>query len=114
MTIVVIEHIVSRREFGVIFSGRDETGATVRIKASNDAAIGIPEVGEIWSVEGEVERTPWGPQIKASRATRSLPNGDLIVDYLSSSVAGIGPTRARRLWKHFAETLPRSPRHWGR
>jgi len=94
MTLIVVERIVSRREFGSIFAGRDETGALVRIKAGKDAIIGVPEVGEVWSVEGETEVTAWGRQIKATHALRSLPNGRLMVDYLSGSVVGIGPTRA--------------------
>lgn len=106
MTLIVVERIVSRREFGSIFAGRDETGALVRIKAGKDAIIGVPEVGEVWSVEGETEVTAWGRQIKATHALRSLPNGRLMVDYLSGSVVGIGPTRALRLWEHFADQLP--------
>uniref|UniRef100_Q07NS0 UvrD-like helicase C-terminal domain-containing protein n=1 Tax=Rhodopseudomonas palustris (strain BisA53) TaxID=316055 RepID=Q07NS0_RHOP5 len=104
--IVVVERILSRRTFGTIFAGRDAQGALVRVKLNNGSAIGIPDVGETWSIDGSIEQSPWGPQIKGIRAVRTLPSGRLMVEYLSASVAGIGPTRAGRLWAHFGEQLP--------
>ncbi|AND89549.1 MULTISPECIES: AAA family ATPase [Bradyrhizobium] len=106
MTDIVIDSIVSRRDFGTIFAGRLADGSSVRVKAANAAMLGMPSVGELWSVEGDLSDTQWGPQISASRAVRALPSGKLMVDYLASCVAGIGPARARRLWQHFEDRLP--------
>ncbi|MEY9158501.1 AAA family ATPase [Bradyrhizobium japonicum] len=104
--ILVVERILSRRGFGMIFTGRDTQGALVRVKLDDGAAVGSPDVGETWSIEGDVVQSQWGPQIEASRALRAMPSGRLMVEYLSASVAGIGPTRAGRLWTHFGELLP--------
>lgn len=106
MTDVVVDSIVSRRDFGTIFAGRLADGSSVRVKAANAAMLGKPSVGELWSVDGDLSETKWGPQISARRAVRALPSGKLMVDYLASCVAGIGPARARRLWQHFEDRLP--------
>src|SRR5215471_14500957 len=103
---IVVERIVSRRDFGTIFSGRTKDGATVRVRADRNALMGVPEVGQIWSVHGEIENTTWGAQVKASRAVHALPSGRLMIDFMSRSVAGIGPGRAQRLWERFQERLP--------
>ncbi|WP_194460340.1 AAA family ATPase [Bradyrhizobium sp. CCBAU 53421] len=68
--------------------------------------LGIPSVGKLWSVDGDLSETQWGRQISARRAVRALPSGKLMVDYLAGCVAGIGPARARRLWQHFEDRLP--------
>jgi hypothetical protein len=106
MTDIVVDSIVSRRDFGTIFAGRLADGSAVRVKATNTAMLGTPSVGELWSVDGDLSDTRWGPQISASRAVRALPSGKLMVDYLAGCVAGIGPARARRLWQHFEDRLP--------
>ena len=106
MTDLMVDSIVSSREFGTIFAGRRGDGSVVRVKAANATMLGRPTVGELWSVEGEVRDTRWGPQISATRAVRALPSGRLMIDYLSGCVAGIGPARAERLWKHFQDQLP--------
>jgi exodeoxyribonuclease V alpha subunit len=106
MTDIVVDSIVSRRDFGTIFAGHLDDGSAVRVKATNAAMLGAPSVGELWSVEGDLFDTQWGPQISASRAVRALPSGKLMVDYLAGCVAGIGPARARRLWQHFEDRLP--------
>jgi exodeoxyribonuclease V alpha subunit len=106
MTDLVVDNIVSRRDFGTIFAGRLADGSFVRVKATNAAMLGEPSVGELWSVEGDLCDTQWGPQISARRAVRALPSGKLMVDYLAGCVAGIGPARARRLWQHFEDRLP--------
>lgn len=103
---VIVQSIVSERSFGTIFAGRCGDGSVVRVQASGGAMLGRPIVGELWSVDGDLFETPWGPQIAATRAVRALPSGKLMVDYLAGCVAGIGPARAERLWKHFQERLP--------
>jgi len=103
---VVVDSIVSKRDFGTIFAGRLADGSSVRVKAANAAMLGEPSVGELWSVDGDLSDTRWGPQVVARRAVRALPSGKLMIDYLAASVAGIGPARARRLWKHFEDRLP--------
>jgi len=106
MTDLVVESIVSSREFGTIFAGRLGDGSVVRVKAANATMLGRPTVGELWSVEGDLRKTKWGPQLSATRAVRALPSGRLMIDYLSGCVAGIGPARAERLWNHFHDQLP--------
>jgi exodeoxyribonuclease V alpha subunit len=106
MTDVVVESIVSRRDFGTIFAGRLADGSSVRVKAASGATLGDPSVGELWSVEGDLCDTQWGPQISATRAVRALPNGQMMIDYLAGCVAGVGPIRARRLWERFEDRLP--------
>jgi exodeoxyribonuclease V alpha subunit len=105
MTDLVVESIVSSREFGTIFAGRRGDGSVVRVKATGATMLGRPTVGELWSVEGDLSETHWGPQIAATRAVRALPSGRLMIDYLSGCVVGIGPARAERLWQHFQDRL---------
>jgi exodeoxyribonuclease V alpha subunit len=106
MTDLVVESIVSSREFGTIFAGRLDDGSVVRVKAAHATMLGRPTVGELWSVDGDLRDTRWGPQIAATRAVRAMPSGKLMIDYLSGCVAGIGPARAERLWKRFENRLP--------
>jgi exodeoxyribonuclease V alpha subunit len=106
MTDLVVQSIVSSREFGTIFAGRLGDGSVVRVKAANATMLGRPTVGEVWSVEGDFREPDWGRQIDATRAVRAVPSGRVVVDYLSGCVAGIGPARAERLWRHFQDRLP--------
>lgn len=106
MTDVVVDSIVSAREFGTIFAGRLADGSPVRVKAAGAAMLGVPSVGELWSIEGDVRPTRWGMQISTTRAVRAMPSGNLMIGYLSGCVAGIGPARARRLWNRFGHLLP--------
>lgn len=106
MTDLVVESIVSSREFGTIFAGRLDDGSVVRVKAAHATMFGRPTIGELWSVDGDLQDTRWGPQIAATRAVRAMPSGKLMIDYLSGCVAGIGPARAERLWKRFENRLP--------
>jgi exodeoxyribonuclease V alpha subunit len=106
MTDVVVDSIVSSRDFGTIFAGRLGDGSLVRVKAAGAAMLGVPSVGELWSVDGELRHTRFGPQISATRAVRALPSGELMIAYLSGCVAGIGPARGRRLWDRFENLLP--------
>ncbi|WP_165491166.1 AAA family ATPase [Lichenihabitans psoromatis] len=112
MTLVVVEDVVSRRDFGVIFSARvadmsdDQHGERLRVRANRVAMIGEPAKGETWRIEGERKATPWGLQIEATHATRTLPTGKLIRDFLANHVAGIGHDRATRLWLAYETDLP--------
>jgi len=106
MNTIVVDRIVSRRDFGTIFAGRTADGGAIRVKAARDILIGEPGIGETWSITGDIQQSAWGPQIKASCAVRALPSGRLMIDFLSRSVGGIGPARAQRLWDHFEDRLP--------
>jgi exodeoxyribonuclease V alpha subunit len=111
---VQVTGIVARREFGIIADAvivevdHERRGESVRIKASRDALLGEPVVGETWDVDGASRPTAWGPQIDATRAVRVLPSGVLICDFLAAHVPGIGPERARRLWQYFGSELTTS------
>jgi exodeoxyribonuclease V alpha subunit len=110
MTDVIVDNIVSKRDFGTIFAGRLADGSSVQVKATNASMLGQPSVGELWSVDGDLSETQWGPQISARRAVRALPSGQLMVDYLAGCVAGIGPARAHRLWQRFEDRPVLGPR----
>ncbi len=103
---LLVERIVASRDFGTIFVGRRNTGEVVRVKALQGNMLGRPATGELWSVDGKVHHTQWGLQIAATRAVRIVPSGALIIKYLATCVAGIGVTRAQRLWRHFEDRLP--------
>lgn len=111
MTLVLIEGIVSSREFGVILAARvagddPRAGDAVRLKASRNALLGEPGVGETWTIDGPLEHSQWGPQINVTRGVRNLPSGKMMIDFLSRSVAGIGQVRATRLWRTYEDRLP--------
>jgi exodeoxyribonuclease V alpha subunit len=105
VTDLVVQSIVSEKSFGTIFAGRCDDGSVVRVRAATAVMIGRPTVGELWSVDGDLRKTAWGLQIAATRAVRAMPSGKLMVDYLAGCVAGIGPARAQRLWRHFEDCL---------
>ncbi|WP_408902555.1 AAA family ATPase [Methylobacterium radiotolerans] len=110
--IVSVEHILSEREFGVIFAGRvideasGEPGEPIRVRAFRHAMLGSPSVGERWRIDGWTATTRWGPQINVVRAVRSLPSGTLVRTFLADHVPGIGQDRADRLWAAYGTSLP--------
>ena len=113
MTLILVEHILSSKPFGIIFAARtqDETvapkGTSIRIKVVRKAILGEPTSGEYWNVDGHLAHTRWGFQIDATAASRALPSGVLMRDYLARHVPGIGPDRAERLWLAYGQDLPR-------
>jgi exodeoxyribonuclease V alpha subunit len=110
--LVEVERIVSRRTWGVILGCRivgeedGRKGARIQVKAARTALGGEPAVGERWAVTGPLLRTPWGPQIAAERAVRTLPSGMLLRTYLARHAPGVGPERADRLWRAYGTSLP--------
>ena len=108
---VAVETIVTRRDFGVIFSatvlteGHEDHGRRIRIRAGIAQLGDAPVVGETWLVEGDVRDTSYGRQVEATGARRVVPNGELVRRFLASSVPGIGPDRAARLWSAFGMDL---------
>ena len=110
--LVAVTRVVSSRPFGVIFRARSlegsllPEGALMSVRVARRALVGEPCDGEAWMVQGEVADTPWGPQVEASRATRALPSGSLVVAYLAKHAPGIGPERGRRLWDAYGASLP--------
>ncbi len=110
--LVGVTRVVSSRPFGVIFRARVledvllPKGALLNVRVPRPALVGEPCDGEAWMVEGEISDTPWGPQVQATRATRSLPSGSLVIDFLANHAPGIGPERAKRLWDEFGASLP--------
>jgi exodeoxyribonuclease V alpha subunit len=110
MALVLIEGIVSRQEFGLILAARVDdgphAGASVRLKATHDVLLGEPGIGETWTIEGTLKRSEWGPQVDVTRGVRALPSGRMMIDFLATSVSGIGQTRAARLWDRYEDRLP--------
>ncbi|ANY77107.1 hypothetical protein BB934_01805 [Microvirga ossetica] len=111
MTVIVIDRILSRKPFGVIFAGRVTEGGPEGVKrlvvvAKREAMFGDPAEGEAWRVEGSFRQGPNGPQLDAARAARALPSGILIKDYIAREISGIGSDRARRLWEAYGTRLP--------
>lgn len=111
MIVIVIDRILSRKPFGVIFAGRVTEGGPTGLKrlvvlAKREVLFGSPAVGESWRVEGSLRHGPNGPQIDATQATRVLPSGILIRDYIAREISGIGADRADRLWKAYGLDLP--------
>ncbi|MBO1905297.1 AAA family ATPase [Microvirga sp. 3-52] len=112
MTVIKIERVLSSKPYGVIVAGRTldarivAEGCSLRVKAARTIMLGEPAVGETWDVDGHLVSTRWGPQIDATRASRSLPSGVLITRYLAEQVPGIGPSRADLLWKTYGTALP--------
>ncbi|AMB44056.1 AAA family ATPase [Methylobacterium sp. AMS5] len=108
---VAVETIVSRRDWGVIFSatvltkGHADHGRRIRVRASISAMSDAPEVGETWAIDGEVLDTAYGRQVDAEAARRVMPDGALVRGYLAFNVPGIGRDRASRLWDAFGDTL---------
>ena len=104
---VEIASILSRREFGVIFSGTVVTEGhhrsedRIRVRGLFTSMSGEPVVGETWDVEGLISDTPYGPQMEARRARRVLARGRLIKKFLAAHVPGIGEERANNLWTAF-------------
>lgn len=72
--------------------------------------------GEVWKVEGSLKLvdvshgdiTRREPTVCAKCLVIDRPTGNAIIDFLASNpkFAGIGRTKARRLWERFGESLP--------
>jgi hypothetical protein len=95
---------------GAIFSGRDYTGAPLRFVANRDRIFRAPVAGEVWSIEGEIQRHPtYGDQVHVEQASLVQPTGRLIIDFLLKHPAfdglGIGKAKATRLWTKFGPDL---------
>jgi exodeoxyribonuclease V alpha subunit len=109
--LVIVTSIVSIRPFGSIFGAKIEeiedqshqsVGTMIRVKASAKVMLGQPVVGDVWDVQGSLIDTPaYGLQIDATRATRKMPTGKLITNFLAGHAPGVGPERAKALWEHF-------------
>lgn len=110
--LVSVTSIVSIRPFGSIFGAKIEdhshpsVGTMIRVKASAKVMLGQPVVGDIWDVQGSLIAHPtYGLQIDATKATRKMPTGKLITNFLAGHAPGVGPERAKALWQHFGVGL---------
>jgi exodeoxyribonuclease V alpha subunit len=110
--LVSVTSIVSIRPFGSIFGAKIEdqshpsVGTMIRVKASAKVMLGQPVVGDLWDVQGSLIDTPaYGLQIDATKATRKMPTGKLITNFLAGHAPGVGPERANALWQHFGVGL---------
>lgn len=107
---IAVDSIVSQKSYGVIFAGtlvdhEGQPAEKLRVRADFDRLLGIPAVGDVWEIDGEIRQTRYGPQIVARVGRRVLSSGRLIQQFLANHVPGIGPERARRLWGAFGESL---------
>jgi exodeoxyribonuclease V alpha subunit len=102
---IVVDSIVSERDFGMIFAGRAVEGDRLRVRATFDKLLGVPAVGDTWEIVGQRVTTPHGVQIVATSGRRLLPSGRMITRFVAENVPGIGPTRADRLWEAFGANL---------
>ena len=107
---VLVERIVSQKNFGIIFAGRvldgDLISANVQVKATSKIMLGVPGTGEIWYVDGPLIKTKWGDQITADLCWRLRPTGKLIIEFLANYCPGVGRVRSQALWDHFGLDLP--------
>lgn len=110
--LVSVNSIVSARPYGSIFSAKIEDqshpalGGLIRVVASSKVMLGQPVPGDLWDVEGALVDTPkWGPQVRAVKITRKMPNGKLVKGFLEGHAPGIGPERAEALWLAFGHDL---------
>jgi exodeoxyribonuclease V alpha subunit len=104
---IVVDSIVSERSFGIIFAGTaDADGTKLRVRADLGRLLGVPAVGDVWQIDGDVRQTAYGPQIEVRGGHRLLSSGHLVRQFLAAHVPGIGPERAERLWLAFGENLP--------
>jgi exodeoxyribonuclease V alpha subunit len=109
MTVAVIS-VFPGQGGGAVFFGGGLTGKTHHFVADYGAISGVPEEGEIWTVDGKWEKHPQhGLQVRIEKAQRTRPSGEFIVRYLAYNKAfkgiGIGVKKAERLWKAFGEEL---------
>ncbi|CAH1674007.1 Exodeoxyribonuclease V alpha chain [Hyphomicrobiales bacterium] len=114
--LIFVQKIIFQQSFATIFSGHPVAAepiqslnddAAVVIRAKRSAYLNPPLPGETWTILGRwVDIVGYGRQFDAIRATRTRPQGRLIVPFIASRVDGIGPVRAARLWDRFADTLP--------
>ncbi len=102
---IKVERIVSLRLGGCIFAGRFPDGTSVRVVAAADLIGAPPSVGEVWKVRGKLERSRWGPQLRAEAAWRTAPSGALIGAWIMDNVPGMGKSRTQRLLSAFGSGL---------
>ena len=82
----------------------------MRFVANRDRIFRAPVAGEVWSIEGEIQRHPtYGDQVHVEQASLVPPTGRLIIDFLLKNPAfdglGIGKAKATRLWTKFGPDL---------
>ena len=110
--IVAVASLKSTTEAGgAIFSGIREDGTKVTVVATHQSLGRLPVVGESWRVDGDYrEHAIYGRQLHARICAYTLPKGRLISQFLASNsaFAGIGHTKASRLWESLGEDLGRA------
>lgn len=95
---------------GAIFTGKDPSGAWIRVIAMRGKMMRAPVRGEAWRITGNtVEHPKYGEQFHVTEAQLLPPTGKFLVKYLTSHPAfrgtGIGQAKASRLYHRFGEQL---------
>nr|WP_287410221.1 ATP-dependent RecD-like DNA helicase [Pseudodesulfovibrio sp.] len=107
---IQVKRIVSQKAYGTIFAGKilnDERACDqIQVKVIAARIVGVPSLGETWEVSGPIKHTKWGDQMEAEYAYRQKPTGKLLINFLSNTCPGVGPTRANRLWDMWGNNLP--------
>ncbi|MGE5503959.1 MAG: AAA family ATPase [Actinomycetota bacterium] len=105
MTAVVVTNILCSTGRSAIFSGRTDDGGLLRVIVDEPVT---PAVGDVYEVAGEQEfirehgRTV--AQVRCRTLVRVRSSGTLIMPWLMQ-IAGVGSTRAKRLWESFGHNL---------
>lgn len=105
---VTVRHVWPGPLGGAIFTGQDQSGQKHRIVVPKRAILRVPQIGESWIVEGNIQEHPrYGIQFHAEAAVPIQPKGELITRFLAQNKAfqGVGEVRAKKLWAAFGEGL---------
>ncbi|GFE77875.1 ATP-dependent RecD-like DNA helicase [Novosphingobium sp. TCA1] len=102
---VVVTSILSESWGGTIFSGKTESGASMRVRTWQQNPVAVGDVFEVDGAEsfyeGEHGRIR---QIEASSLLRARTSGRLIVPWLMT-IKGIGRERAKGLFEFYGDRL---------
>lgn len=102
---VVVTSILSESWGGTIFSGKTESGATLRVRTWQQTPVAVGDVFEVDGAdsfyEGEHGRIR---QIEASSLLRARTSGRLIIPWLMA-IKGIGRERAKGLFEFYGNGL---------
>ncbi len=107
----VITSILSSKGNGAIFkmdSIADKKVVSIKVKTDYNVLPTNPSTGEVWQVYGWFQKDPeHGEQLVAIDCYRKRPTGSILIQFLSnnSKFAGIGNTKAKRLWDAFGTNL---------
>lgn len=107
----VVTSILSARNNGSIFKMDAVTAdnvVSIKIKADYHALPSMPSIGEVWRVSGAFSKSKeYGTQLIATECCRTRPKGTILIQFIGNNrkFAGVGNTKAKRLWAAFGEDL---------